>query len=397
MTPRAAAVNQLARDILAAFGERDALVHFFARKKWTQIEGGNWRSEGGRVLSDASYQKLQQRLKDSPGRQPRAKKEPPAPTVGNAPGGTGGPAGFGTDRYVPHGREPLPPGFVIDAEPASPPPPGPRRSETAAPRTGVTPQGNRVTLQPRKPATATPTEPRLTGEAKRAAIAEAVKGVEAQAHEQRRLVAGALAGAVPTKELLKQNARLNAASNAVRDAFDGKPAPPPTPAETAHLDAAQAKDTARFGPRGASILRRAAEAVRGLLTLGGLVTGAGIGATVGTAVGGPLGLALGTAIGGGLGGLAGSRVVGDGRSVVSRRKDARTAFAETGLPPNAAAILKARLVIAAHKAGVTLPPIPPGAIEKALEMAAQDADTAEAGQAVAAFSACRKKLAKIRG
>jgi hypothetical protein len=50
---------ELARDYHRAF----PLIHTFARAKWSQIEGGKWRSEKGRVLSNESYQRLQTKLK----------------------------------------------------------------------------------------------------------------------------------------------------------------------------------------------------------------------------------------------------------------------------------------------------------------------------------------------
>lgn len=92
--------------------------------------------------------------------------------------------------------------------------------------------------------------------------------------------------------------------------------PPIAPAETKALDNYHAQDVKFYGPRTAKFLRGAAAAVRGLFTLGGLVTGTGLGAmaggAIGTALGGPAGGALGTALGvtlgGGLGGLTGSQV-----------------------------------------------------------------------------------------
>ena len=99
------------------------------------------------------------------------------------------------------------------------------------------------------------------------------------------------------------------------------PPPPPSPAEIKVLDDHHAADTRKYGPKAAGVLRGAAEALRGFLTLGGLVGGAYGGAALGGLVGGPLGMALGTAIGGGLGGLAGSNYQAIGRGIkgVARR------------------------------------------------------------------------------
>ena len=157
--------------------------------------------------------------------------------------------------------------------------------------------------------------------------------------------------------------------------------PPASPAETKALDNYHTKDTKNFGPRAAGILRGAAAALRGLMTLGGLVSGTAAGAGIGGLVGGPLGMAVGTAIGGGLGGLAGSRVplagafgraeANQSGPIARRRAGFSESFAED-LPPNAVAVLKARLKLMARKAGVTLPEIPDEVIAKALSLASND-------------------------
>ncbi len=64
----AAVLAELDRDYAAAFPA--PLIHTFARAKWTQIQGGKWRSEKGRVLSNEAYQRHQARLKSQPAKGP---------------------------------------------------------------------------------------------------------------------------------------------------------------------------------------------------------------------------------------------------------------------------------------------------------------------------------------
>jgi hypothetical protein len=55
----------------------------FGWDEWTQIEGGKWKSPGGRVLGDPTFQRLKSKQKDSPA----AKPETEAPSVKQAPAG----------------------------------------------------------------------------------------------------------------------------------------------------------------------------------------------------------------------------------------------------------------------------------------------------------------------
>ena len=173
--------------------------------------------------------------------------------------------------------------------------------------------------------------------------------------------------------------------------------PPPTPDEAKKLDAHQAADAQKYGSRAAGIIRRVTDAVRGLFTLGGLVTGAGLGATLGTAVAGPLGTALGTAVGGGLGGLLGKW----GGSKVGRRAGetaARSGFAELfaeSLPPDVVALVKSRLAEIAAAAGVPAFAVPDEVVAKAIELAQQDEDAAAMGEAKKAMGKATRGLEKL--
>lgn len=169
--------------------------------------------------------------------------------------------------------------------------------------------------------------------------------------------------------------------------------PPPTPVETAKLDGYEKEDAVKYGSRASRVIRRVTEALRGLGTLGGLVSGAGLGAKIGGAVAGPLGLALGTAVGGGLGGLAGmwaGNRSGRRAGVLAARATGPAnrmaeAFADD-LPPDVIQVVKARLAEMAAAAGYRLPPIPDEVVLKAIEMAQQD----DAAGAVSEFKCATK-------
>ncbi|HEY1188019.1 MAG TPA: hypothetical protein VGE74_10195, partial [Gemmata sp.] len=61
------------------------LVHTFARAEWQPIEGGKWRSSGGRVLSNDAYQRHQQRLKTREGKPAAAPKRGAPKSTAPAP------------------------------------------------------------------------------------------------------------------------------------------------------------------------------------------------------------------------------------------------------------------------------------------------------------------------
>lgn len=97
--------------------------------------------------------------------------------------------------------------------------------------------------------------------------------------------------------------------------------PSPTPAETRHDDAAEKRDTARFGARAAKILRGAGRALKWLLLTGipkgALIAGnAVLGGAAGGAVGGPLGALVGAGVGAmGGAGMAGIRTIPNRREL----------------------------------------------------------------------------------
>jgi hypothetical protein len=84
------ALADLSRDLIAAFPAE--YVHCFAWEDW-KPEGGKWKSPGGRVLSDATYQ----RLKNAGGRGaktiPNTNPNPPAATQSKPPAPTRQPRG----------------------------------------------------------------------------------------------------------------------------------------------------------------------------------------------------------------------------------------------------------------------------------------------------------------
>lgn len=67
-------------DLLAlrSFARTAQAVHVFAWEDWTRTPEGKWRSPGGRVLSDAAYQKLKGRGKGARGAKPAAPAKEPA-------------------------------------------------------------------------------------------------------------------------------------------------------------------------------------------------------------------------------------------------------------------------------------------------------------------------------
>lgn len=365
--------------------EQFSAVHDFAWDDWKPQGDFMVSPSGKRKLRRESWERLKSRGKKGTPPKPadaaKPAESPKPPPAAEAP-------------------KPPPPESSHPAPPAGPPPAPPGATATA--RTGTTPRGTRVTLKP-----------------------------------------------------LRQFRPMAPGDPAVESATKLPPAPPPppatTPAEKAHFEAAKKADEVKYGPRAAGVLSRAAEAVRGFLTLGGLTGGAYLGGKIGALAGGPLGLALGTAIGGGVGALAGRAWAGIARnarvrvrarqamrsvvpgitgvavglpaaaiqtgiggmlgapldtpgavardmaktvrramatSAVSRRKAEQNRlfaelFADDGLPPNATAILKARLRVAAKKAGVTLPPIPDEVVAAALKLANQDAAAGTAAEALA--------------
>jgi hypothetical protein len=166
------------------------------------------------------------------------------------------------------------------------------------------------------------------------------------------------------------------------------------------------------GPRVRALARKTARAVVppavGAAVGVPAVAAAGVGLpAVGGAVGGPPGAVAGT-VAGVKAGMNAARNAADlanatrrrmATSAVSRRKAARygnpfSEFAE-GLPTNAVALLKARLRVAARKAGVTLPPVPDEVVVKALELAAQDAQAQAMGECVRMAGKAARSLERL--
>ena len=244
------------------------LVHYFARSEWRQIDGGKWRSSGGRVLSDEAYKRHQARMKDSEGKRAKAKSFPKGMPKGLAPIAVPAP----DSPVTPTGKPaPADPGGELKY-----------RTKTRPPGTG--------TPKPKPPASAALTAAGLPGNPL-AAPAGYKPGP-------------ALAPAKPT-------------------------VPPPTPAEKQVIDGHYARDTQRFGQKAARTLRDALSYAVGMLTAG---NGLAWGAMIGGALAGPLGVAVGTGVGGAIGGYLSpiaqrktrQLLGGRGRAAAGLRKAART-------------------------------------------------------------------------
>lgn len=148
--------------------------------------------------------------------------------------------------------------------------------------------------------------------------------------------------------------------------------------------AVQARKVAR------GVAPRVAGAMAAAPALGAGIAAGLAGPAIGGAVAGPIGSTAGL-IGGVALGIQGGDAAGRAYDRTSRQVRARMAtsaaakrqaarresrgfaevFAEAGLPMNAVALVKVRLMLAARKAGVTLPPIPDDVVAKALELAAK--------------------------
>jgi hypothetical protein len=352
------------------------LVHCFARVEWQQIEGGKWKSSGGRVLSNEAYQRHQARVKAAGGK--GAKKPAAKPGPGRAPAmktlaakaegsfrsardaeGAGDTEAARNHRAAGYGynyaaklkedgnHEGAARAHSIAEEYAT----GKRKMKArGGPKEmpgsvmrGLVNQGS---------GTASGHFPEMGGKGAPAAPPGTVQNAYGQPIPAE---AGALPGEPgyrpvaerpgaksrpAVKAAVPESAKLpnsppplgsNLAASAGQPAATAtKPPviPPPTPAEKATIDSHFAKDTKRFGQKAAEALRGALSYAVGMLTAG---NGLAWGALIGGSLAGPLGVALGTGIGGSIGGFLAPKVEnktwqvlgGRGRVAATARKVAR--------------------------------------------------------------------------
>lgn len=332
-------------------------VSLFGWDDWTQVEGGKWRSPGGRVLSDPVYQ----RMKGQGGKRETAPKRPTAAAAQQRPAaaGLGRPApgkngrAIGTaarDRragkeITPERRDEVLTAVTALSKPAlygvglavgvEWPPKGISHEEmrkAVAERVlgpGAWP-GSSAGHAPPAAASASPTPPPAQADdakalaASLAGAAAAVGGGKPPAPVRRvKQRAGFtrleqlmdLSPQQQEEELLRRSARATPEEQvAVRAAAAVRP----QPEVTAAVDAQKADLDARHGERGSRILRavadvvgrtaRAAKDPRLLAPAAGAAAGGGLGAVVGTLVGGPFGVGVGTSVGAGLGLMIGDRL-----------------------------------------------------------------------------------------
>lgn len=271
--------------------------HTFARAKWSQQPNGNWRSAGGRVLSNDSYQRMMSRIEQAKGK-----------------------ASSGTTRrdgasIAPEGER----GHNVKL------PKDPRRlnidqANAALEQMGYKETGSRFDL---KTQTSYITLRFPDGQTK-----------EVTAKDVKKLVYGKKPGgntpganptsptpptapkpaspttpqptASPSPAQRPQPQPPKADPTPVQPATSPKgapPLPPTTPEQSKYINATYEKDKARFGDKVAEFLRKTLATTVGMATA---MNGFAWGAIAGTALAGPLGLALGTFLGGGLGARAGS-------------------------------------------------------------------------------------------
>jgi hypothetical protein len=381
------------------------LVHAFGQKvTWTRQSNGTWKSSGGRVLSDASYQRIKQKAaqgKKAPARKPAAKKSAAKSAPPQKPGAkTAGKGGTTVVRpaaaaEAPKPEETLPTGTVKNAygqpipasagalpgEPGYKPSPRPPADGTVKRLSNGVPVRMKTGVAA-PPAAPRPTNPGTPPPGSKAGPAPLDAATKAQAVEiltRKPPAAPKLPGDLP-------------------------PPPPPSPAEMAYVNAQAKKDESRFGKRAAEFLRGALSYAVGMLTAG---NGAAYGALAGLAVGGPLGLAVGTALGGGIGARLGTRAAyktyqtlgGRGRAAVQVRKAARAvvpkaAAAAVGVPM---ALGGMAMTAGATQAGATLAGVPGAILGGALGSAAGIQAAGNAGElAQGAAKGTRLTLARSK-
>ncbi|AWM38142.1 hypothetical protein GobsT_37600 [Gemmata obscuriglobus] len=314
------------------------LVHCFAAVKWQQIDGGKWKSAGGRVLSNEAYQRHQQRVgsreaKGGAKKAPAPKGAAPKPSASEA-----APAGWPTGTAA-----------------------------WAAPEGGSAPAGPRAIAAPAKRKKKT-----RSGDPSAAANRAAYDRVRAGGQRL-----GPYAADVDYTRPITPPVKAPPLPG-------GQKLPDPTPAESAYITAQHGRDKQRFGAKVADFLKKATAGAVGILA--GL-NGMAWGAIAGSALGGPLGLALGTAVGGGLGGKLGAW---GGKKILKAAKrpakgGKRAGFAEAqpaDLDP--VPLIKARIrALLARQGKPSDIPIDDEPILAALALAAQDDDAQERAAALA--------------
>ncbi len=430
------------------------LVHCFARQRveWQRIDGGKWRSPGGRVLSDEAYQRHLRRLGNEESLPVGSKYPHPSVFKGLVNQGSGAET---TQPAAPQPGAPAPSKLARKRRGVTVPeserghnvrlPKDPRRllidqADAALKQMGYTVGESTYSLKLKTPLThlthpdgrksiATGDEIRsiVYGPAEKrgspapaapAPVAPVPQPVAQKAPTPTPKPAPAAAKPAPKTQPPKPPApkptpAVAAVAPARPTAAPAPAAPPqppakparpkngpdlpaPSPADSSYINAAAVKDKQRFGPKVAEFLRKSLATAVGILTA---TNGLAWGAITGTALGGPLGLALGTAVGGSigarLGAWAGKKT---DRKLGGKRFSER--FADTpGAPPHLdpVALIKARIRALLVAQGKPVPQIDDEPILAALALAAQEDDENDTGAKLTAMSeACRELCGAAR-